>query len=53
MVMAITITTEARKQRSNKALESAALGTKAALVRRDDARAYFLGILRGCVYDVC
>lgn len=41
MAMAITITTEARKRRSNSALESAALGTKAALMRRDYARAFF------------
>lgn len=38
MAMAITITTEARKLKSNSALE-----TKTALMRRDEARAYFLG----------
>lgn len=36
--MAITITTEARKRKSNRALE-----TKTTLMRKDDARAYFLG----------
>ena len=40
MVMAITITTEARKLKSNSALE-----TKTALMRRDEARAYFWGYI--------
>lgn len=40
MVMAITITTEARKLKSNSALE-----IKTALMRRDEARAYFGGYI--------
>ena len=50
MVMAITIITEARRLKSNSALE-----TKTALMRKDDARVYFLGDImkRGCGCDVC
>lgn len=40
MAMAITITTEARKLKSNSALE-----IKTALMRRDEARAFFWGYI--------
>lgn len=40
MVMVITITTEARELKSNSALE-----IKTALMRRDEARAYFWGYI--------